>query len=324
MNHVVNCALYQGGRKIRDIDINDTEHMKVSAGQLIWIGLLEPTHDLLLPLQHLFGLHELAIEDAYRAHQRPKLEVYGDTVFVAMKTCQWLDNCLALGETSFFVGRGYIISVRHGKSLSYTAVRDRCEHAPDKLKHGEDFILYALMDFIVDNYFPVIDALEEKVEELEEAIFAGKDQSRDVLGEIALLRRDLLDMRHAVAPLPDICQRIMRYDVPAMDKGTQPYFRDIYDHSNILMDRIEALRETVKSVVESKMLMESMRQNDVMRRLAAWAAMLAVPTMVAGIYGMNFDIMPELKWHYGYIYALLLMAGICSFLYWRFKKSGWL
>jgi magnesium transporter len=180
------------------------------------------------------------------------------------------------------------------------------------------------MDFIVDNYFPVIDALEEKVEELEESIFSGKDQGRDVLGEIALLRRDLLDMRHAVAPLPDICQRIMRYDVPAMDKGTQPYFRDIYDHANILMDRIEALRETVKSVVESKMLMESMRQNDVMRRLAAWAAMLAVPTMVAGIYGMNFDIMPELKWHYGYIYALLLMGGICSVLYWRFKKSGWL
>jgi magnesium transporter len=324
MDHVVNCALYHSGRKVRDLDINDAESMKISAGQLIWIGLREPTHEMLVPLQHQFGLHELAVEDAYRAHQRPKLEVYGETVFVAMKTCQWLDGALALGETCFFVGRGYVISVRHGKSLSYAPVRDRCEHAPDKLKHGEDFILYALMDFIVDNYFPVIDALEEKVEELEEAIFSSRDQGRDVLGEIALLRRDLLDMRHAVAPLPDICQRIMRYDVPAMDKHTQPYFRDVYDHANILMDRIEALRETVKSVVESKMLMESMRQNDVMRKLAAWAAMLAVPTMVAGIYGMNFEVIPELKWQYGYFYAIGLMFGICAILFWRFKRSGWL
>ncbi|MET1028066.1 MAG: magnesium/cobalt transporter CorA [Dongiaceae bacterium] len=324
MKSVVNCAIYQEGRKLSDLDITKTEEMKVSAGQLIWIGLLEPSQEALLPLQRQFGLHELAVEDAYRAHQRPKLEVYGDTVFVVMKTCQWLDGELALGETCFFVGRGYVISVRHGKSLSYAPVRDRCENVPEKLKHGEDFILYALMDFIVDNYFPVVDALEEKIEELEEAVYEGRDDQRDVLSEIASLRRDLLSMRHAVAPLPDICQRIMRYDVPAMDKNTQPYFRDVYDHANILMDRIEALRETVKSVVESKMLMTSMRQNDVMRQLAAWAAMLAVPTMVAGIYGMNFQNMPELTWRYGYYVVIGAMAAICGTLFWRFKKSGWL
>ncbi len=324
MKSVVNCAIYQGGRKLSDLDINNTDEMKVSAGQLIWIGLLEPSQQMLLPLQRQFGLHELAVEDAYRAHQRPKLEVYGDTVFVVMKTCQWLDGELALGETCFFVGHGYVISVRHGKSLSYAAVRDRCENVPEKLKHGEDFILYALMDFIVDNYFPVIDALEEKIEELEEAVYEGRDEQRDVLAEIASLRRDLLSMRHAVAPLPDICQRIMRYDVPAMDKNTQPYFRDVYDHANILMDRIEALRETVKSVVESKMLMTSMRQNNVMRQLAAWAAMLAVPTMVAGIYGMNFQNMPELTWRYGYYVVVGLMAAVCGTLFWRFKRSGWL
>jgi magnesium transporter len=324
MNSVVNCAIYENGRKLRDLDISDAEQMKTSAGQLIWIGLLEPSQEMLAPLQRQFGLHDLAIEDAYRAHQRPKLEVYGDTVFVVMKTCQWLDGELALGETCFFVGRGYLISVRHGKSLSYRAVRERCENVPGKLKKGEDFILYALMDFIVDNYFPVVDALEEKVEELEDAIFESRDQHRDILSEISVLRRDLLTMRHAVAPLPDICQRIIRFDVPAMDKNTQPYFRDIYDHTNILMDRIEALRETVKSVVDSKMLMVSMRQNEVMRKLAAWAAMLAVPTAIAGIYGMNFTNMPELTWHYGYFAVLGVIVVICIGLYWRFKRSGWL
>ena len=324
MNSVVNCAIYENGRKLRDLDIDDTEQMKTSAGQLIWIGLLEPSQEMLAPLQRRFGLHDLAIEDAYRAHQRPKLEVYGDTVFVVMKTCQWLDGELALGETCFFVGRGYLISVRHGKSLSYRPVRERCENVPGKLKKGEDFILYALMDFIVDNYFPVVDALEEKVEELEDAIFESRDQHRDILSEISVLRRDLLSMRHAVAPLPDICQRIIRFDVPAMDKNTQPYFRDIYDHTNILMDRIEALRETVKSVVDSKMLMVSMRQNEVTRKLAAWAAMLAVPTAVAGIYGMNFSNMPELTWHYGYFAVLGVIVVICIALYWRFKRSGWL
>jgi magnesium transporter len=324
MNSVVNCAIYENGRKLRDLDINDAEQLKTSAGQVIWIGLLEPSQEMLVPIQRQFGLHELAVEDAYRAHQRPKLEVYGDTVFVVMKTCQWLDGELALGETCFFVGRGYVISVRHGKSLSYRPVRERCEQVPGKLKKGEDFILYALMDFIVDNYFPVIDALEEKVEELEDAIFENQDHRRDILSEISVLRRDLLTMRHAVAPLPDICQRIMRYDVPAMDKNTQPYFRDIYDHTNILMDRIEALRETVKSVVESKMLMVSMRQNEVMRKLAAWAAMLAVPTAIAGIYGMNFSNMPELTWRYGYFTVLGVIAIICFVLYWRFKRSGWL
>ncbi|MDY0882714.1 magnesium/cobalt transporter CorA [Dongia soli] len=324
MNSVVNCAVYENGRKVRDLDINHLEQMKILAGQLIWIGLLEPSQEMLAPLQRQFGLHELAVEDAYRAHQRPKLEVYGDTVFVVMKTCQWLDGELALGETCFFVGRGYLISVRHGKSLSYRSVRERCENVPGKLKKGEDFILYALMDFIVDNYFPVIDALEEKVEELEGAIFENRDQHRDILSEISILRRDLLAMRHAVAPLPDICQRIIRFDVPAMDKNTQPYFRDIYDHANILMDRIEALRETVKSVVDSKMLMVSMRQNEVMRKLAAWAAMLAVPTAIAGIYGMNFTNMPELTWRYGYFTVLGVIVVICLALYWRFKRSGWL
>jgi len=323
MATVVNCAAYENGRRVTDLDINDPEQMKPRAGRVIWIGLHEPTQDVLIKLQGYFGLHDLAIEDAYRAHQRPKLEVYGETLFVVMKTGQFVGEHVAMGETCFFVGKGYVISVRHGPSMGYADVRARCENAPEKLKKGEDFIVYALMDFIVDRYFPIIDHLEELVEDLEERIFAGKEE-RDALEEIAELRRDLLEMRHAVAPLPEICQRLMRYDMALIDRNTHPYFRDVLDHTNILLDRIESLRELIKTVVDTKMLMSAMKQNEVMRQLAAWAAMLAVPTAVAGIYGMNFEHMPELTWKYGYFGVLGAIFVICGLLFWRFKKSGWL
>jgi magnesium transporter len=232
------------------------------------------------------------------------------------------DN-VAMGETSFFIGRGYVITVRHGPSQSYADVRARCENTPESFKKGEDFILYALMDVIVDRYFPIVDALEDAIEKLEEAVLGGQG-TLEVLEEIATLRHDLLAMRHAVAPLPEICQRLMRYDMAMIDRNTHPYFRDVFDHSTILLDRIETLREMLKAVVESKMLMSAMKQNAVMRQLAAWAAMLAVPTAVAGIYGMNFSHMPELGWRYGYFGVLGFIAVICVLLFWRFKKSGWL
>ena len=323
MATVVNCAVYENGRRISDLDIDDPEQMKVKPGRVIWIGLHEPTQDILHKLQRYFGLHDLAIEDAYRAHQRPKLEVYGEMLFLVMKTAQFVGDHVAMGETCFFVGRGYVISVRHGPSIGYADVRARCENAPEKLKKGEDFIVYALMDFIVDRYFPIIDHLEEMVEDLEERVFSGKEE-RDALEEIVDIRRDLLEMRHAVAPLPEMCQRLMRYDVPIIDANTHPYFRDVYDHSHIMLERIDALREMVKTVVESKMLFNAMKQNEVMKKLAAWAAMLAVPTAIAGIYGMNFRYMPELDWRFGYPATLVAIVVVCAFLYWRFHKAGWL
>jgi magnesium transporter len=323
MATVVNCAAYENGRRIKDLDIDDPEQLKVRSGQVIWIGLHEPTQEILKKLQRYFGLHDLAIEDAYRAHQRPKLEVYGEMLFLVMKTAQFVGEHVAMGETCFFVGRGYVISVRHGPSIGYADVRARCESAPEKLKKGEDFIVYALMDFIVDRYFPIIDHLEEMVEELEERVFSGKEE-RDTLEEIVDIRRDLLEMRHAVAPLPEMCQRLIRYDVPIIDANTHPYFRDVYDHSHIMLERIDALREMVKTVVESKMLFNAMKQNEVMKKLAAWAAMLAVPTAIAGIYGMNFKDMPELNWSYGYPATLVAIVVVCGFLYWRFHKAGWL
>lgn len=323
MGKVVDCAVYEAGRRVSSLDINDASQMKTSPGRVIWIGLYEPTQDELARLQSYFGLHDLAIEDAYRAHQRPKLELYGETLFVVMKTALLEGDQVAMGETSFFIGRGYVITVRHGPSQSYADVRARCENTPESFKKGEDFILYALMDVIVDRYFPIVDSLEDSIEKLEERVLGGSG-TLEVLEEIATLRHDLLAMRHAVAPLPEICQRLMRYDMPMIDRNTHPYFRDVFDHSTILLDRIETLREMLKAVVDSKMLMSAMKQNMVMRQLAAWAAMLAVPTAVAGIYGMNFAYMPELGWRYGYFGVLGFIAVICALLFWRFKKSGWL
>lgn len=323
MGRVVDCAVYEEGRRLGSLDINDAAQMKAVPGRVIWIGLYEPSQDELAKLQKYFGLHDLSVEDAYRAHQRPKLELYGETLFVAMKTAQLQGSHVAMGETSFFIGRGYVITVRHGPSVSYTEVRARCENTPEKFKNGEDFILYALMDFIVDRYFPIVESIEDAIERLEEVVLDGKS-TVDVLEEIVVLRRDLLQMHHAVAPLPEICQRLVRYDMGMVDRNTHPYFRDVFDHSTILLDRIESLRELLKTVVESKMLMSAMKQNEVMRQLAAWAAMLAVPTAVAGIYGMNFQHMPELGWKYGYFGVLGIIVGICSLLFWRFKRSGWL
>lgn len=323
MGKVVDCAVYEAGRRVSSLDIDDASQMKTSPGRVIWIGLYEPTQDELARLQSYFGLHDLAIEDAYRAHQRPKLELYGETLFVVMKTALLEGDQVAMGETSFFIGRGYVITVRHGPSQSYADVRARCENTPESFKKGEDFILYALMDVIVDRYFPIVDSLEDSIEKLEERVLGGSG-TLEVLEEIATLRHDLLAMRHAVAPLPEICQRLMRYDMPMIDRNTHPYFRDVFDHSTILLDRIETLREMLKAVVDSKMLMSAMKQNAVMRQLAAWAAMLAVPTAVAGIYGMNFAHMPELEWRYGYFGVLGFIAVICALLFWRFKKSGWL
>ncbi len=323
MSHVVDCAIYESGQRLGSLDINDPAQMRVQPGKVIWIGLYEPSQEELAKLQHYFGLHELAVEDAYRAHQRPKLELYGETMFVVMKTAQMDESHVAVGETSFFIGRGYVITVRHGPSVSYADVRSRCEHSPENFKKGEDFILYALMDFIVDRYFPIVESIEDDIERLEEAVLDGRS-TMDVLEEIVVLRRDLLHMRHAVAPLPEICQRLMRYDMSLIDRNTHPYFRDVFDHSTILLDRVENLRELIKTVVDTKMLMSAMKQNEVMRQLAAWAAMLAVPTAIAGIYGMNFQNMPELTWTYGYFGVLGLIAVICALLFWRFKRSGWL
>jgi len=323
MTMVVGCAAYEGGCKIADLDIDHLDAFETGKGRFVWIGLHEPSQELMQKVQKRFGLHELAIEDALRAHQRPKLDVYGESLFMVLQTAQRVEHSTQFGETHVFAGRGYVITVRHGPSSSYKEVRARCESTPRMLKKGEDFVLYAIMDFIVDNYMPVVDAMEAEIDELEEHVFKRSFKRRTV-EQIYELKRDLLALRRTVAPVVDIANRLMRFDLPMIDKDTHPYFRDVLDHAIRVNDGVDYLRELLNSALEVNLLLASVDQSEITKKLASWAAILAVPTAVAGIYGMNFDFMPELRSPFGYPAVLLLIFGVCGLLYWRFKRVRWL
>ena len=321
---LVNCAAYGGGRRIADIPLEEAGGIAAAQdGRFVWIGLYEPSEELLRQVQRQFGLHDLAVEDAHAAHQRPKLEIYGDSLFLVLHTAQLQDRRAAFGETHIFAGKGYVVSVRHGASLSYLPARARCERNPQLLEKGESFVLYALMDYVVDNYFPIIDEIEAEVSRIEAEVFCAACASIDVQ-RIYELRRDLLTLRRAMAPLCEVCTRLTRPGMSVIDAGMHDYFRDVHDHVQRIDEAIDTLRELLTSVFESSLMLASTRQNEVTKMLAAWAAILAVPTAIAGIYGMNFEFMPELKWKYGYFAVWALMIGLSSLLYWRFKKIGWL
>jgi magnesium transporter len=320
---VVGCAAYEDGRKIADLDISQLDSFETRKGRFVWIGLHEPSLELLQKVQQRFGLHDLAIEDALRAHQRPKLDVYGESLFMVLQTAQRVDRKMQFGETHVFSGRGYVITIRHGPSSSYKEVRQRCESTPRMLKKGEDFVLYAIIDFIVDNYLPLVDLIESEVDELEEHVFK-REFKRRTIEQIYDLKRDLLSLRHAVAPVVDMANRLMRFDLPVIDKDTHPYFRDVLDHAIRVNDSVDYLRELLNSALEANLLLASLDQSEVTKKLASWAAILAVPTAVAGIYGMNFDFMPELRSPYGYPAVVLAILLVCGLLYWRFKRVRWL
>ncbi|MGH7773010.1 MAG: magnesium/cobalt transporter CorA [Candidatus Binatia bacterium] len=325
MSGVVNCAAYAGGRRVADVEIKDISEVLKQPDRFLWIGLHEPSEELLKEVQEEFGLHDLAIEDAHRAHQRPKLERYGDSLFIVLRTAHMNreGQRIDFGETHLFVGPRYIVSVRHGSSLSYVDVRSRSETTPDLLAKGPGFVLYALMDFIVDHYFPIVDALEEELEALEEEIF-GESLSRETTARIYQLKRDLLQVKRAVSPLVDICNQLTRFGAELIPEDTRLYFRDIYDHVIRINEMVDILRELLTTALEANLSLISVAQNVATKKLASWAAIIAVPTMIAGIYGMNFDFMPELRWRLGYPAVVVLTIGICVFLYSRFKRSGWL
>lgn len=323
MGMVVKCVAYADGRKTAEVAIPDISEILKSEDQFVWIGLREPDEALLRQIQEEFGLHDLAIEDALSAHQRPKLEEYGQSLFIVLRTAQWHDGSIAFGETHIFIGPRYLVSVRHGASLSYAEVRTRIETTPQLLRKGPGFVLYALMDFVVDHYFPIVDELEERLEGLEERIFAG-GFNRQSTQEIYDLKRDLVALKRAVSPLIEICNRLIRFDVVLIPEDVRLYFRDVYDHVIRINEAVDSLRELLTSALEANLSLISVGQNEVMKKLAAWAAILAVPTMVAGIYGMNFEFMPELHWHYGYALIMSAMAGICGLLFWWFKRAEWL
>jgi magnesium transporter len=324
MSGVVNCAAYTGGRRVADIEVKDIGEVLKQTDRFIWIGLHEPKEDLLRQVQQQFGLHDLAIEDAHRAHQRPKLERYGESLFVVLRTAQMNrePGRIDFGETHIFVGARYVVSVRHGSSLSYAEVRARCETTPQLLCKGPGFVLYALMDFIVDQYFPIVDVLEDEIEELEAEIF-GEAFSRETTHRIYQLKRQLLEVKRAVSPLVDMCNRLMRFDLELIPEDTRPYFRDVYDHVIRINEIVDTQRELLTTALEANLSLIAVGQNEVMKKLAGWAGIIAVPTMIAGVYGMNFDFMPELKWNLGYPLVLAAMLGACGSLYVYFKRSGW-
>ena len=323
---VINSAAYCNGVRVAIVPIPDLGDAWRHSDRFFWVGLYEPSEPLLAHIQQAFGLHELAIEDAHQAHQRPKLEVYDDSMFVVLRTarlCEEGEHRIEFGETHVFVGPRYVVTVRHGSLKSHVGLRARCEASPQLLAKGEGFVLHALMDFIVDQYFPILDALQAELDELEEQIFSGTFV-RSVTARLYHLRRDLLALKQAVTPLIDVSARLSRSTSDLIPPDTRPYFQDVHDHVVRIADLIDNLEQLSHIALEAKFALISVAQNDDTKRLAAWAAIIAVPTMIAGLYGMNFDFMPETKWVYGYPVVVLVMLTICGLLYRWFRKVRWL
>jgi len=324
MKEIINSAAYANGKRIADVDLNDLHKVLKEENQFVWIGLYEPSEEILNQVQNEFNLHELAVEDAHSAHQRPKVEQYADSIFVVLRTAQMnQQHHIDFGETHFFVGDNFIVVIRHGSNVPYTEVRARCESTPELMKKGQGFVLYAVMDFIVDRYFPVVHDMEQELESIEAKIFKERP-TRETTEHIYELKRELLEVKRAVSPLVDICNRLMRFDIKCISEETRPYFRDVYDHVIRINEMVDNTREMLNSAMEANFSFISIAQSDVSKKFAGWAAIIAVPTMVAGFYGMNFKFIPELNWHYGYYAVVFVTLCICVTLYYFFKKSGWL
>jgi len=324
-NGVVRCSVYGEGRLVRNFEPEDVERLELAPGEFVWIGLHEPPPELLRRIQKRFGLHELAVEDAMRPHQRPKVEEFAESIFVVVKTADWDEKkrVMNLGETHIFVGHDYLVSIRHGPSLPHAPVRLRAEATPNLLAKGPGYVLYALLDFVVDNYFPLMDELEESVEQLETRLFSGPPKPK-ITRRIYALRRELGGFKRIVMPLLDCLHRLMRIDSKIIPDDVRLYFRDVYDHVVRLNESTDQLREIVHSALEANLALISVRQNETMQMLAAWAAILALPTLIAGIWGMNVNVWPNDQTWWGFGAILLLMGATCSGLWWRFRRIGWL
>lgn len=323
MGRIVAAAVYSKGKKVTDISLDEGKDWSKKPGHFVWIGLHDPGAEELVNLQRQYDLHELALEDALQRHTRPKLETFGDALFLVLYSPIQVNGELTFIETQLFAGKGYIISARYGQSAPYSQVRQRCEARPLLLEHGEDFVLYALLSFVIENYRPLMDSYHAELEEIEQDVFKRPLTQKDI-ERIQRLRRDLLRLQRYVRPLTEICQELQHLDFPFIDKNMRPYFRDVAIHVNRLLEDLASLREMADHAIELGLLLESSRQSITQRKFAAWAAILAFPTAVAGIYGMNFEHMPELAWQFGYFGVLGLIGSGCVALYASFKHYGWL
>ncbi|MES2115518.1 MAG: magnesium/cobalt transporter CorA [Pseudomonadota bacterium] len=320
---LINCVVYQDGQKLADIPVEDISEYVCRPECFVWVALRDADAAELSVMQEEFGLHELAVEDARRGNQRPKIEEYGDSLFVVAKMVEFEGAQLVVGEVDVFVGPNYVLSNRSNSSHGFLGVRARAEHEPHLLRQGPAFVLYALLDAVVDRYFPVADALEMELEQIEERIFLHGSQ-RDNIERLYELKRKVMAVRHAVAPLMEATGKLHGGRVPAMCMDSQEYFRDVHDHLHRISATLDNVRDTISTAIQVNLSMVAIEEGEVNKRLAAWAAIFAICTAFAGIWGMNFKVMPELEWKYGYPAAVAIMVSVCLYLYRRFKRAGWL
>ncbi|MRR11624.1 magnesium/cobalt transporter CorA [bacterium] len=322
---VIASRAYLRGVRVADVPISGISSALAHPDWFLWIGLYEPSEELLKSVQDALGLHDLAVEDAHTAHQRTKLDTYDDSLFLVLRTVRLEDapRRLEFGETHVFVSTRYLVSVRHGSLKSHLGVRARCEAVPAQLARGSGFVLHALMDFIVDQYFPVVEVLEKELHALEQEIFAGRFRSA-ITSRLYRLMRDLVSIKRAVSPLIDVSSHLARVECPVIPAETRPYFQDVNDHVLRINELIDTVHQLSATALNAHLALASVSQNEDTKRLAAWAAILAVPTMIAGLYGMNFENIPEIHWRFGYPVAMVFMSVACALLYRGFRKSGWL
>jgi magnesium transporter len=323
---IVDCALYHRGRR-EPVDGDLSDALAAARGRgdsFIWIGLHDPTEEELELVAKEFELHALAVEDAVKAHQRPKVEEFEDSLFVVLKTVRYDEATqqIDLGDVMLFVGDSFVVSVRHGQARALKGIRHRLEQERELLECGPSAVLYAVCDAVVDDYGEISFAVEEDIEEVEERVFSPV-RTNDA-ARIYNLKREVIEFRHGVRPLIEPMARLASGHVPRVHEHLQPFFRDVADHAVRVSEQVEGFDDLLSSVLSANLAQVGVQQNADMRRISAWVAIVAVPTMIAGIYGMNFDHMPELRWRLGYPLTLLVMAGACVTLYRAFKRSGWL
>jgi magnesium transporter len=320
---LINCVVYREGTKLSDISVEEISEYVERPDCFVWVALRDADAAELEKMQEEFGLHDLAVEDARHGHQRPKIEEYGDSLFAVVHTIDMDSGELNQGEVNIFIGKNFVLSVRNRSNQDFLGVRARCEREPQLLQHGAAFVFYALMDAVVDRYFPVLNELESELETIEDQIFT-KDTERANIERLYQLKRKVLTLKHAVSPLIEATAKLYGGRVPAVCANTQEYFRDVYDHLHRINTSIDTIRDTIGTAIQVNLSMVAINENEVNKRLAAGAAIFAVATTFAGIWGMNFKMMPELDWKYGYPVALFLMSSVCGYMYYRFRKSRWL
>ena len=321
---VINCAVYDRHGKRRDIPLDDiSDALAVNDDSFVWVGLYEPEDAVLDKLQEEFGLHDLAVEDAQHAHQRPKIEAYGNSLFVAVHTAQSVDDKIRFGETHAFLGPRYLVTVRHGASLSYAPVRARVEREPELLALGPAYALYAVLDYVVDNYLPIVSEFRDSLNALEQDIFASTFR-RDTIVKLYELKRELTQLRLAVAPMQDILAQLTRIHGTLVPDEVRLYFRDVLDHAMRVNESTDTLREMLTAAMSVNLSLVTVNQGEVVKKLAGWAGLLAVPTLVASWYGMNFHHMPEIQGRYSYYILIGVVAVVCILLYRYLRKVRWL